>query len=555
MPRGERPLELDGSALSQFATDLRKLRANAGSPPYRELARRVHYSSTTLSDAAGGRRLPSLEVALAYVRACGGDVGVWQRRWRSTAAESIAASDESEHESAPYVGLRAYDSTDGENFFGRERLVDTLVQRIAEERFVAVSGPPGCGKSSVLRAGLIPRLTGPVLLFAPGAHPLDECAGRFAELTSRDVGVVRHDLASAPQNIERLMNQAVATESAETEIVIIVDQFEELFTACQDERERSRFISMLRTVVRGEGSRWRVVLGVRSDFSPHSAVNPSGSLQNAQVTVSPMTPDELRRAISQPAIRAQCTVENALLATLVALSHDQPGALPWLSNALLKTWRRRKGNTLTLASFEAGGGFDGALADAAETVFTAFDEHRQNIARDLFLRLTVPGEAAEDLKRRIRVQELDDDQQVAEVVDHFTRARLLVPGSGVLELAHDALIAAWPRLAGWLADDRDGRRVHRELTDATATWESRDRDPGALLRGTRLEVIRDWASRTGDANARERVFIDASITAEELEQETKRRVARRQRELIAALTVLLLLTISTLVQTSFPQGC
>ncbi|MBB5850275.1 helix-turn-helix domain-containing protein [Amycolatopsis umgeniensis] len=558
MPRAERPLERDGSPLVEFASDLRKLREGAGGPSYRELGRRAHYSSTTLSDAAGGRRLPSLDVTLAYVRACGGDVEQWERRWHSVAAKSTAlmterAIDDDEH--APYVGLRPYGGDDADRFFRRERLTEDLLRRVAAQRFVAVFGPSGSGKSSLLRAGFVPRLTARALVFTPGAHPLEECALQLAAATGDRPGAVHDELASEPRGLHRLVRRELADGPSGAYIVIVLDQFEELFTVCQDERERSRFITMLLTAATAEGSRCRVVLGVRADFYPHCALNPelAEALQDAQVTVGPMSSDELRRAISQPAIQAQCTVENALLTSLIAYTHDRPGVLPLLSHALLETWRRRRGATLTHAGFQASGGFEGALVKTAEAVFTRFDDRQRDLARDLFQRLTAPGKGTEDTKRRISTAELDDDPVLARIVDQFTQARLLTRGEDSLELAHEALIKAWPRLGTWLAEDREGQRVHRELTDAAAAWRRHDQDPSVLLRGNRLAVIRDWADRTGRPSAKEHAFLKVSITADERERDTKRRMIRRQRQLLALLSVLLLLAVSVTVYATHSQ--
>lgn len=311
VPRAERPLELDGSLLTTFAADLRELRRNAGSPPYRELARRSHFSSTTLSDAAGGRRLPSLEVTLAYVRACDGDAEQWEQRWRAAAAElhvSTPVSDAGTGDdlTAPYVGLRAYGREDAELFFGRERLVDDLVARVRRQRFVAVFGPSGSGKSSVLRAGLIPRLGGTVLCFTPGSHPVEECAIHLARLAGELPGSVHTELAGDPRAVHRLVRQALAPEPASAEIVMVVDQFEELFTLCTDDQQRQRFLALVLTAASVPRSRCRVVLGIRADFYPHCARLPElvEAFEDAQVTVGPMAPEDLRRAIVQPAVRA-----------------------------------------------------------------------------------------------------------------------------------------------------------------------------------------------------------------------------------------------------------
>jgi hypothetical protein len=508
VPRPERPLELDGTALVEFAVDLRRLRQEAGGPSYRELGRRGGYSATTLAEAAGGRRFPSLEVTLAYVRACDGDVELWERRWHSLAAElnATVVAEPEDYDQAPYVGLSAYRVEDASRFFGRERLVDDLVARVQRQKFVAVFGPSGSGKSSLIRAGLLPRLPAHILR-TPGEHPL----------------------------------RMVPGFPADPETVIVVDQFEEVFTLCQDADERSRFIAELL----GR----RVVLGVRADFYAHCCMNPelAAALQDAQFTVGPMTAEELRHAITLPAMKANCTVESNLAATLVAHAHGRAGVLPLLSHALLETWRRRSGNRLTLTGFQAVGGIDGALAKTAEAVYGSFDARQQDRARDLFRRLAVLAENTEDTKRRISPAELDDDHDTAVVLDRCTAARLIVRDTDSIEITHEALIRTWPRLLEWLSSDRDGQRVHRELTHATGVWEELDHDRSALYRGARLAIAREWAARSQALTARERAFIEASTDAEAEEHVLARRRAKRLSYLVGVLAVLLVVSAATTI--------
>jgi WD40 repeat protein len=508
VPRPERPLDLDGTVLVQFAVDLRRLRQDAGGPTYRELANRGGYSATTLAEAAGGRRFPSLEVTLAYVRACDGDVERWERRWHSLASElnATVVAEPDDYDEAPYVGLSAYRAEDASRFFGRERLVEDLRARVERQKFVAVFGPSGSGKSSLIRAGLIPALPRHVLL-TPGEHPL----------------------------------RMVSEFPPDPETVIVVDQFEEVFTLCQAQEERSRFIAELL----GR----RVVLGVRADFYSHCCMIPelAAALQDAQFTVGPMTAEELRHAITLPAMRANCTVESDLAATLVAHAHGRAGVLPLLSHALLETWRRRSGNRLTLTGFQAVGGIDGALAKTAEAVYGSFDVRQQDRARDLFRRLAVLGEGTEDTKRRVSPAELDDDQDTAVVLDRCTAARLVVRGTDSIEITHEALIRTWPRFREWLSNDRDGQRVHRELTHATDAWEQLDRDGSALYRGARLAIAREWATRSQALTTRERAFVEASTDAEAEEHVLARRRAKRLTYLVGVLAVLLVVSAATTI--------
>jgi WD40 repeat protein/energy-coupling factor transporter ATP-binding protein EcfA2 len=564
MPRPERPLDPEAGAVQRFAGELRELRRLAGNPGYRELARRAHYSVTTLAQAARGDTLPSLTVTMAYVRACDGDTGVWETRWRAAADELGAAPGKANAEPsngrAPYVGLAAFQSTDREWFFGRDRLVAELVSRMRQRRFVGVFGPSGCGKSSLLRAGLVPALTAaaegetspPVVMFTPGVKPLDECAIQLARLSGASVVSIRADLGGDPANLHLRIRQMMADRPAEQDLVLVIDQFEEVFTLCSDRDERSRFLDALITATAVAASRTRLVLGVRADFYGHCAHHPHlvDALRDGQVMVGPMTVDELRQAITGPAVRAGYRVETALVSRLIADATGQPAVLPLVSHALLETWNRRHGTTLTLAAYQTAGGIHHALTRTAETTYSGLDLDQQRLARQLFQRLTALGEGTEDTKRRIRGDELDrDDPNTAAVLNTLARARLITLDRDSIQLAHEALIRHWPRLRDWLAEDRDGLRIHRQLTDAAHTWHTLDRDPGALYRGTRLARADEWANTSPfpDLNTHERQFLDASRVAQTAEQAMAKRRSRRLRRLIALLAVLLLLTTSATI--------
>lgn len=356
MPRPERPLEAGDGPVVRFAEELRTLREKAGHPTYRELARRTHYSVASLSTAADGRKLPTLAVTIAYVRACGGDTVAWERRWHNVAAELATAAntpaiEPTDGNPPPYLGLAAFQPEDADRFFGRERLVEELTAKLSRERWVAVFGASGTGKSSLLRAGLIPRLrterpSSVVVLFTPGPHPLKECVDKLAGHAAGTPDQSANGSAVDPHPVHRMLRQVLTAHPEEAEVVLVVDQFEEIFTLCRDHEERARFLDELVTAVKAEDSRCRVVLGVRADFyaqcTRHAALV---DVLRSALVVGPMTPDELRKAILCPAVRAECTVEAALLATLVAQVNEQAGVLPLLSHALLETWRRRRGNT------------------------------------------------------------------------------------------------------------------------------------------------------------------------------------------------------------------
>ncbi|WP_345567315.1 hypothetical protein [Nonomuraea rosea] len=549
MPRGERPLDADDTALLRFAASLRGLRQEAGSPPYRALARRTHYSVTTLSGAAAGRRLPSLAVTLAYVEACGGDLKEWERRWHEVAAElaTIPREQEAEQE-PPYLGLAAFGREDADRFFGREELVGELAARLERRRLVAVFGASGAGKSSLLRAGLIPLLLGeapdrPVAVFTPGASPLEECAIHLSGVTGRAPAQLLADLSADVRGLHLAIRSALAGQREDVELLLVVDQFEEVFTLCDDERERAAFIETLTTAATSPNGRCRVVLGVRADFYAHCTryAELVDAFNEAQLTVGPMTAEQTRRAVVQPALQAGCSVEGRLVAALIAEVNGRVGVLPHLSHALLETWRRRRGNALTLAGFQAAGGLHGALAQSAETLYAELAPGRRRRAKSLLQRLTAVGEGTGDTKRRVARDELDtDDADTAFVLERLAEARLISLDRDTVELSHEALIGAWPRLRDWLAEDREGLVVHRRMTEAARTWELLGRDPGALYRGVRLAQAQDWIGRGRTVlSPLERAFVEAALAARAAEERADRRRTRHLQRLVGALTLLL----------------
>ncbi|NKE60914.1 XRE family transcriptional regulator [Lentzea sp. PSKA42] len=510
MPRTERPLESADTELGSFAADLRKLRDKAGKPSYRALASRAHYSAATLSDAAGGKKLPSLAVTLAYVKACDGDEQEWEQRWRAIAAPPDPTGE------APYVGLKAFQKEDADRFVGREKLTAKLVQLTKERPFVGVFGASGSGKSSLLRAGLLPRL-GQALILTPGVQPQDECAVRLAQLTGHSAVVLRSELTD-PAALGLLIKQH------DEDLVLVVDQFEEVFTLCGP-AQRDWFVQALVIAP-------HVVIGVRADFYGHVGRHPElvEALEGAQLLVGPMTTDELRRAITEPAQLVGATVETALVARLVADVAGQAAALPLVQHALVETWHRRRGMTLSLVGYEEAGGVEHAIARTAEAVHSQLTEEQRQIARRIFLRLIALGEGTEDTKRRATREDLDP-----EVLEHLANARLVTLSEQHAELTHEALIRSWPRLRDWIAEDREALRVHHQLTEAAAEWDG-DRD--LLYKGARLAQAAEL-----DANSLtepERAFLTAS-------QADGRRRTRRTRVVISVLSVLVLLLAGTAV--------
>jgi len=547
MPRSERPLDPGDTPLLRFAAELRRLRESAGSPVYRELSVKAHYSVAVLSEAAGGRKLPSLAVALAYVDACGGDVQEWERRWREVAdsQESPAADDRG---MPPYLGLSAFQVEDAGRFHGRGALLAHLSNHILNRRLVVVFGASGAGKSSLLRAGLAATSLrdgvdglGPqrTVVFTPGAHPVEECALWLSDLTGAPATELRAELRADPTALHLWLRQALVGDTREA--VVIVDQFEEVFTLCADEDERLAFITALLHLADAPTSVARLVLGVRADFFGHCLQYPQlrQILGEGPVLVGAMTADELRLAITKPAIDLGYAVETALVTRLVSEATNQPGVLPLMSHALLETWRRRQGMTLTAAGYDSAGGISHALGRTAESVYTGLSPEQKSVARQVFLRLTALGDGTEDTRRHVSRAELDHVEGLDEVLIALVDARLVTVDQDGVDIAHEALISHWPRLREWLTEDRDGLRTQRQLTEAAEIWDSLNRDDGALYRGARLELAREWVSSCAPSlSHRERAYFDRSVEVCLLEAQAAKRRTRRLKQLVALLVVL-----------------
>ncbi|MDX3454012.1 hypothetical protein PV396_19015 [Streptomyces sp. ME02-8801-2C] len=531
MGRPERPVDPQAGPVQRFAHELRELRRTAGGPSYRRMAETGGFSAATLSEAARGERLPSLAVVQGYVRACGGDPGEWEPRWKDAETEAASAAREEDGEtSAPYRGLAPFGSDDRELFFGRDELVGELLRLVREHRFAVVFGASGSGKSSLLRAGLIPRLQqgpGPtaVRVFTPGERP----AEAYGQLLVPAEG-----------------------EEGRGERWVVVDQFEELFTLCHDRVERTRFLSLL-LAARNPVNKLHVLVSVRADFYAHCAEQPelADALAGAGLLVGAMTADELREAVTRPAAAVGLLVERELTARIVEEVLDRPGALPMLSHVLLETWRRRRGRLLTLAAYEAAGGVRGAIAASAEEVYGQLTPAQARSARRLLLRMVEPGQGGADTRRpltRAELAESTTDDHVPVVVERLARARLLTVDEDGVQLAHEALITCWPRLRDWIEGDREWLRHHRRLAEETRLWLEHDRDPGALVRGSRLARAEELfagepAGEGGRLTLPEREFLEAALAARAAEFRAAADVTRRSRVQVVALSAVLALAL------------
>jgi WD40 repeat protein len=551
-------------ALERFTTfgDLLKFLRRRAGLTQRELSIAVGYSDAQISRLEQNERLPDLATISARflpILMLEDQPDVASRLLELAAA--VKREDAPVAGLPPYKGLYYFDESDAEIFFGREELTETLVNHLnagleSGQRFLAVVGASGSGKSSVVRAGVIPALRWrqsssgwPVYVITPTSHPLDALALSLQGDTKRSSFVKKlvDDLARHPQTLSAALNR-IAEESCAAHTLLAVDQFEELFTLCRSEVEQISFVENLLTAAFQPDGVATVIIVLRADFYAHCARFDllRQALSKYQEYIGPMTGKELRCAIEEPAKRGHWELEQGLVDLLL---HDvgaeagrapEPGALPLLSHALLATWQRRRGRRLTHSGYTASGGIRGAIAETAETVFQDQLEPEQRvIARQIFLRLAELGDdtTTADTRRRVSFDELahrpEDREQVHAVLMTLANARLITTDREAAEVAHEALIREWPTLRNWLDENREGLRLHRHLTEAAQEWESLGRDLGVLYRGARLAQAIEWSHpHEEDLNHLERLFLDASQALEN--QEAAERETLRQRELETA---------------------
>ena len=444
----------------------------------------------------------------------------------------------------PFKGLASFDRSDAEYFCGRETVVSEVVARLASSTLVGIIGPSGVGKSSLLRAGVLPALSAGVLpgsaawrqvLVRPGAHP-------GAEL-SRALGGEE-------------LGAAVARLAPGERMVVAIDQLEELFTNCESESERAAFLEGLAAAARDPDRRALVLGSLRADFYGRVASYPEFAqlLSGHHVLVGPMDRDELARAIGEPATRAGLEIEKRLLDALVSDVAGEPGALPLLSTMLLELWQARDGRTLRYESYSASGGVRGAVARLAERAFVELDERGRVVARGVMLRL-VSDQDGVLVRRRARLSELHQIHGADQVLAALTEARLVTVSDGEIEVSHEALLQEWPRYRDWLEEDRVGRRLHAHLTTTAQEWDARGRDPGDLYRGARLAGAQAWAAEHRDLmTAVELDFLNASD--HDAQREARRHLAqnRRLRRLAAGAGLLFVLALAAGVFAEIQRG-
>ncbi|SDS10401.1 DNA-binding transcriptional activator of the SARP family [Agromyces flavus] len=418
----------------------------------------------------------------------------------------------------PYRGLQPFGVEDEDDFFGRDGDIDAALARIARSRFLAVSGASGSGKSSLVRAGVVPALRrrGDRVVILSPEHDLDVR--------------IKH-----------------AVWSGRTDVVV-VDQFEEAFHAGEADVDAAA-----RAITEAVLTGTIVILVVRSDFLDECAAHPDLAPLVAEGVhlVGPMAPVALRRAIEEPARRAGLRLEPGLVELLLRDAAGEAGALPHLSHALVETWLRREGATLTVAGYEAAGGISGAIAQSADRLYQAMDPDQRATCRRLLLRLVALAPDGSPIRRRVPSKPLRADASRDQVLSMLARSRLVSAEADSVEVAHESLATAWPRLRAWLDEDADGARILTAVATAAEAWNAAGRPADDLLRGARLETAVEWRdAETRDLTDVERAFLEASDAHATVEREQvlqravrDRRQNRRLRTLLAVAAGLIVLLV------------
>ena len=491
----------------------------------------------------------------------------------------------------PYKGLRAFQESDAGTFFGREELVERLLGRIEHDDatpFLAVVGPSGSGKSSVVKAGLLPALRGGAIRgsqkwfiteMAPGRDPLEELAVAVEQVAvdppASLLAPLLHDERGLLNVLQRILPRD--DDGQTPQLLLLIDQFEELFILTADEETRNHFINLLLVALGEPDSRLRVVVTLRADFYDRPLqIQGLGQLlrQRTEVVLS-LTPEELERAVIGPAALAGINLEPELMAGIAADFIDQPGTLPLMQYALTELFERRKDGLMTLDAYRDIGGVTGALSRRADEIYESLSPVGQEEAREIFLRLVTLGEGVEDTRRRVLRSELEgisiaNDQRgkdaelqsgvsafdkseirkpksdmanpksgISGVIDRFGRYRLLtfdrdpLTRGPTVEVAHEALLREWPRLCEWLNESRVDVRLQRLLATETAAWLNAGKDEAYLLRGAHLDQYAGWPEEANvSLTAEETAFLAASFAARDRRRAEEE--ARIQRELQTA---------------------
>lgn len=455
----------------------------------------------------------------------------------------------------PYKGLRAFQETDSGDFFGRDDVTGHVVEALRQHRLVAVVGPSGCGKSSLVRAGVIPSLragglpgsaTWLITDMFPGAYPFEELGGALTRVAVRRTDGLSEELTADARGLLRVSKHVLPRD--DSELLLVIDQFEELFSIVTDGDLQRLFLDNLAVVASDPRGRVRVLITLRADyFDRPLGFHRFGALMEAGL-VPVAVPSEagIALAVSRPAQRVGAELEPGLIPEVIRDVENQPGGLPLLQYALTELFERRQGRLLTLRGYVETGGVMGALGRRAEDLFAALSDVERGAAEQLFLRLVTVDERSEFARRRVLRSELaaldPDSAALDRVLQQFGAHRLLtfdrdpVTRSATVELAHEALLREWARLRGWIEVRREDLLLHRRLTESMREWEDSGRDTAFLLPRGRLDYLASWASRASlTLTTQEWEFLAASRRHEE---DARWRRRRRRWALVAVLTSL-----------------
>lgn len=440
----------------------------------------------------------------------------------------------------PYKGLKAFQEADASDFYGRDELIDRLEETLNRRRLVAVVGPSGSGKSSVVKAGLLPRLRSePELrLFTemyPGAFPFEELEGALLRIGVDRTSLIE-DLISDDRGLLRVLKQIIPSDNSE--LVLIIDQFEELFSTVDDQRTRRLFLDSLVNAVSEPRSRLRVVITMRADFFDRPLEHPRfGELLEAGlIPITLPDDDQLAQATVMPARSEGVEFEDGLVSQIVSDVSGQPGGLPLLQYALTEVFEARDSDVLTLAAYQRSGGVHGALGRRAEDIHEDLTPAQQTSVREAFLRMVSVDENADDLRRRVRRSDLagiGSQKDLDAALQAYAAARLVtfdrdpVTRGPTVEVAHEALLREWGQLRDWIEEQRDDLVIRRRLDTALEEWKQSGEDDGYLPSGSRLAHFEEWAGETELVlSGPERAFLQAGV---EREAERRARAARRRR--------------------------